>query len=187
MKNDLGEVIIEINWVPFKVKPKFLRLSFQKNVRRWIVGYDVWKTVTLVYVSYLDKIKVLRTIDTYAWYTQKNNPKEYEVLSSVRNKKEILEKSAILLWCSRNCRYKKDNSWNTYFYSNGRNVWTLNNMWDEQILIKWNKVLAKIFQHGNNIVMTDNFWNILYKSNWEQILDIKLPTVGEKIVLSIEN
>jgi len=47
--------------------------------------------------------------------------------------------------------------------------------------------LAEIFQHGNNIVMKDNFWNILYKSNWEQILDIKLPTAGEKIVLSIEN
>jgi len=185
-ENDLDEVIISINWTSFKSKPKFLRLSFQASGRKWVVGYEVWKTITLVYVSYLDKIKVLWTIDKYAWYIQENNPKEYEVLSSIENKKNLYEKVSRLLWC-RKCRYKKDNSWNIYFHSNWRNVWILNNMWDEQILIRWNKVLAKIIQHGNNIIMTDNSWNILYKSNWDQILDIKLPTADEKIVLNIEN
>jgi len=185
-ENDLDEVIIRINWTPFKVKPKFLRLFFQASGKKWIGGYDVWKTMTLVYVSYLNKIRVLWTIDRYSWYIDENNPKEYEVLSSVENKKRLYTKISELLWCSE-CRYKKDYSWNIYFYSNGVNVWILNNMWNEQILTRWNKVLAKIIQHGNNIIMTDSFWNILYKSNWQKVLDIKLPTADEKIVFSVES
>ena len=183
-ENDLDEVVININWVPFKAKPKFLRLNFEKNGRRWIVGYEAWKTVTLVYVSYLNKIKVLWTIDQYAWYINENNPREYEVL--VNNKKRLYEKISNILWCKQ-CNLKRDYSWNIYFYSNGRNVWTLTNMWNEKILTKWNKVLAKIIQHWNNIIMTDPFWNILYKSNWQEVLDMELPTVGERIVLSIKN
>ena len=185
-ENDLDEVIIRINWTPFKAKPKFLKLNFQASGRKWIVGYEIGKTITLVYVSYLDKIKVLWTIDNYAWYIEENNPREYEVLSWVENKKRLYKKISSLLWC-HNCRYKKDSSWNIYFYSNWRNVWTLNNMWNEKILTRWNKVLAKIIQHWDNMIMTDSFWNILYKSNGQKVLDIKLPTADERIVLSVQN
>jgi len=185
-ENDLDEVVIRINWTPFKAKPKFLRLSFQASGRKWVIGYEVWKTITLVYVSYLNKIKVLWTIDKYAWYIDENNPKEYEVLSSVENKKILYNKISNLLWC-RNCRYKKDNFWNIYFYSNWVNVGTLNDLWNEKILTKWNKVIAKIIKHWNNILMTDAFWNIFYKSNGQKILDIKLPTAWERIVLGVQN
>jgi len=182
--NDLNKVIIKINNVPFKVKPKFLKLSFQARCRKWIVGYEVWKTITLVYISYLNKIKVLWTIEKYAWYIEENNPKEYEV---ILNRKNILyTKCEKLLWY-KNYKYKKDRSWNVYFYSNWVYVGTLNNMWNEKILTKWNKVIAKIIEHWDNIIMMDEFGNILYKTNWQKKVSIKLPTAGEKIILLIDN
>ncbi len=182
---DLDEVVIRINWTPFKAKPKFLKLKFQASGRKWIVGYEIGKTITLVYVSYLDKIKVLGTIDNYAWYIEEDKPREYEIPSV---KKILYKKILSLLKCNSDCYIKKDSSWNIYFYSNWRLVWTLNNIWDgRRDLIKWNKVLATIKQYRNNVIMTDSSQNVLYNSNKPEILDIKLPPAGERIVLAVKN
>lgn len=182
--NELDEVVISVNWTRFKAKPKFLKLHFVSRWKKWVFWYQMDKDVTLVYVSFLDKIKVLWYIDNYAWYID-TTPKDYEVNSNIATKRKIYENISRLLWCGWNCRYKKSRSWDIYFYSWNRFVGQIQDMWDKKFILKWNRVVAKLIERWNKVLLIDNNDNILYRSDGTKNVKISIPEVNMKMWLKL--
>jgi len=177
---DLDKVIININWVSFKARPKFLKLTFS----RWSNNYMI-KSLTLVYVPYLDKIKVLWVVDAIAGFIE-TKPRDYEVVSSIDQKRKVYYYISKLLWCN-NCRYKKSFSGDTYFYSNWKLVWVVQDMWDKKFILSNNHLVWKLIENRKKVILLDRNDRVVFRSSWFKRINVQIPEINARIDLVLNN
>ena len=189
---DLETIIVNINGRHYKAHPSFKELSFEKNWKKWIFWYTVWKRIILVYVPYRDKIKVIWQI-SQGQFIEENKHREYTVWVENEAKRQIAHKIFSLLWVNNlnNCNIKSDNQSNNYFYKDWKLIGIVKNFWSEKMVIKkqWSseKHIATIKIYNKQIIMIDRNWNIIFESNWDKNLKINLETLWYEMLLKIHN
>jgi len=189
---DLQTVVITVNSQNYKAKPSFKKLYFTVSWNKWWFWYTVGKEITLVYVPYGNRIKVIWSI-SQGQFIEENKHKEYNIWVEKEAKRQILYKIFSMLWTNNlsNCNVKSDRKGNNYFYENWRLIGIMENFWSEKIIIKkqWNdrQQIATIKKYDNKLLMTDRNWNIIYSSNGSKKIEIDLDALDYKIGLKVSN
>ena len=189
---DLETVIIQIGGKPYKATPQFKKLTFMQKGQKGVFGYTLGRELTLVYVPYQDKIRVLGVI-SQGQYIQENRYQTYDINVAHTAKKQVFKQMLKLLGCHQveDCQVKSDSAGNSYFYLHGQLMAVLQDFGPEKILIQkrrdGERRLATLRQYGQKILLEDQAGHILYKSLGQQTLDIRLEALNYRMRLKITN
>ncbi|MFP4487209.1 MAG: hypothetical protein ACLFOC_09600 [Campylobacterales bacterium] len=189
---DLQTVVIEIDNNHYKAKPSFKKLFFTASGKKGSFGYSSSREIILVYVPYLDRIKVLGSI-SQGQYIEESSYKTYSIDAKREAKKEVLIKTLKLLGCQnpRECDVKSNRDGDNYFYKNDKLIGVTQNFGDEKILTRQTpqgrKKLATIKIYRNKIIMEDRRGDILLSSKGSKKIKIALKELNYNIGLEVSN